>query len=29
VRVNGALITIDPATGKALSIERIARTWHD
>jgi metallophosphoesterase (TIGR00282 family) len=29
VRLNGALITIDPATGKALSIERIARTWHD
>lgn len=29
VRVNGALITIDPATGKALKIERIARTWHE
>jgi len=29
VRVNGALITIDPATGKALSIERVARTWHE
>lgn len=29
VRLNGALITIDPATGKALKIERVARTWHD
>ena len=29
VRVNGALITIDPATGRALSIERVARTWHE
>lgn len=29
VRLNGALITIDPATGKALSIERVARTWHE
>jgi 2',3'-cyclic-nucleotide 2'-phosphodiesterase len=29
VRLNGALITIDPATGKALKIERIARTWHE
>jgi hypothetical protein len=29
VRINGALITIDPATGKALSIERVARTWHE
>lgn len=29
VRVNGALITIEPATGKALKIERIARTWHE
>jgi metallophosphoesterase (TIGR00282 family) len=29
VRVNGALITIDPATGKALKIERVARTWHE
>ncbi|TDU71100.1 hypothetical protein EI77_02218 [Prosthecobacter fusiformis] len=29
VRLNGALITLDPATGKAVSIERIARTWHD
>lgn len=28
VRLNGALITIDPATGKALKIERVARTWH-
>jgi metallophosphoesterase (TIGR00282 family) len=29
VRVNGALITIDPVSGKALKIERIARTWHE
>ena len=29
VRVNGALITLDPKTGKALKIERIARTWHE
>lgn len=29
VRVNGALITIDPATGRALKIERVARTWHE
>lgn len=29
VRVNGALITVDPATGRALSIERIARYWHE
>ena len=29
VRVNGALVTIDPATGKALSIERVTRYWHD
>ncbi|SKB08253.1 hypothetical protein SAMN02745166_04893 [Prosthecobacter debontii] len=29
VRVNGALITIDPATGKALAVERIAQTWHE
>lgn len=29
VRVNGALVTIDPATGKARSIERVARTWHE
>jgi len=29
VRINGALVTIDPATGKALSIERVTRYWHD
>lgn len=29
VRVNGALITIDPATGRALAIERVARYWHE
>ena|GEM_PF-3912307 len=29
VRLNGALITLDPKTGKALKIERIARTWHE
>ncbi|MDZ4288506.1 MAG: TIGR00282 family metallophosphoesterase [Prosthecobacter sp.] len=29
VRVNGALVTIDPATGRALAIERIARYWHE
>jgi metallophosphoesterase (TIGR00282 family) len=29
VRINGALITVDPATGRALSIERITRYWHD
>lgn len=29
VRINGALVTLDPATGKAVSIERIARTWQE
>lgn len=29
VRVNGALVTVDPSTGKALSIERVTRYWHD
>lgn len=29
VRVNGALITVDTATGKALSIERVTRYWHE
>ncbi|MCX6858266.1 MAG: TIGR00282 family metallophosphoesterase [Verrucomicrobia bacterium] len=29
VRVNGTLVTLDPATGKATSIERVARTWHE
>jgi hypothetical protein len=28
VRANGALITIDPATGKATAIERVCRYWH-
>ncbi len=29
VRVNGALVTVNPQTGRALSIERIARYWHE
>ena len=29
VRVNGVLITLDPATGRASQIERIARTWQE
>ncbi|MBX7207611.1 MAG: TIGR00282 family metallophosphoesterase [Verrucomicrobiaceae bacterium] len=29
VRVNGALVTIDPATGRALAIERVTRFWHE
>lgn len=29
VRVNGVLVTADPATGRALAIERVARTWHE
>ena len=29
VRLNGVLITLDPATGKATAIERVARTWHE
>ncbi len=29
VRVNGALVTVDPATGKAKAIERITRYWHE
>lgn len=29
VRVNGVLVTVDPQTGRAKSIERVARTWHD
>ncbi len=29
VRLNGALVTIDPQTGRAVKIERIARTWHE
>ena len=28
VRVNGALMTVETATGKALSIERVARFWN-
>jgi metallophosphoesterase (TIGR00282 family) len=27
LRLNGALVTIDPASGKAIAIERIQRTW--
>src|SRR5260221_13511757 len=27
LRLNGVLVTVDPATGKAHSIERIQRTW--
>jgi len=27
VRVNGVLVTLDPATGRALAIERVARMW--
>jgi metallophosphoesterase (TIGR00282 family) len=29
VRINGVLVTIDPTTGKATAIERVARTWHE
>lgn len=29
VRINGVLITVDLATGKATAIERVARTWHE
>lgn len=29
VRVNGALVTLDPTSGRALSIERVARYWHE
>jgi metallophosphoesterase (TIGR00282 family) len=29
VRLNGVLITIDPATGRALLIERVRRDWHN
>lgn len=29
VRINGVLVTIDPTTGKAVAIERVARTWHE
>ena len=29
VRINGALVTIDPATGKALSIGRVTRYWEE
>ena len=27
LRLNGVLVTVDPATGKAIAIERIQRTW--
>lgn len=27
-RLNGALITLDPSTGRALAIERVTRLWH-
>lgn len=27
-RVNGVLVTLDPATGRAHAIERVTRTWH-
>lgn len=29
VRVNGAVVDVDPATGKALSIERLVRYWEE
>lgn len=29
VRVNGALVTIDPTNGKARAIERVVRFWHE
>ena len=29
IRINGVLVTIDPTTGKATAIERVARTWHE
>jgi metallophosphoesterase (TIGR00282 family) len=29
VRINGVLVTVDPATGKATAVERVARTWHE
>ncbi|WP_146849519.1 TIGR00282 family metallophosphoesterase [Brevifollis gellanilyticus] len=29
VRLNGVLVTVDPTTGKAMAIERVARTWHE
>jgi len=28
VRLNGVLITLDPASGRALVIERVRRDWH-
>ena len=28
LRLNGALVTVDPATGKAIAIERIQRAWN-
>lgn len=29
VKLNGALVTLNPATGLAMSIERITRTWYE
>lgn len=29
VRVNGVLVTVNQATGRAMAIERVTRTWHD
>lgn len=29
VRVNGTLVTVDPSNGRASSIERVARYWHE
>lgn len=29
VRINGVLVTVDPATGRASAIERVSRTWHE
>ena len=29
VRLNGVLVTIDPASGRALLIERVRRDWHN
>lgn len=29
VRINGVLVTLNPETGRALAVERVARTWHE
>lgn len=29
VRINGLLVTLNPETGRALAVERVARTWHE